>query len=180
MFAFFVTTFAFSNMEQTISLLFQERFALETGDAGYRTGLVLMAAGLFGAVVQGLWIRKWVPLYGEARLFLIGLLLNALTMAFFPYAPGYVWYFLIVLPMALGSGLVNPTLSAMISQSANEKEQGMVMGVSQGLGSLARALGPFCGMMTFAIDPALPYWIAAALSAALLGGALLLRLQIRT
>ncbi len=172
MLAFFVVTFAFSNMEQTLSLLFQERFSFETGEAGYRTGLVLMVSGLFGAAVQGGFIRKWVPRYGEVNLFLVGLILNVFTMAIFPYAPTYAAYFAVALPMALGSGLINPTMSAMISQSAEDDEQGMVMGVSQGLGSLARALGPFCGLLTFAINPAMPYWIATALNGLLLIAAL--------
>jgi MFS family permease len=66
--------------------------------------------------------------------------------------------------MALGNGLINPTLNAMISQAAGELEQGTVLGVSQSLGSLARALGPFCGLLTFEINQSYPYWIASALA----------------
>ena len=50
---FFLYTFAFSMMEQTFSLLFQNKFNYETGVAGYKTGIVLMFSGVIGAIVQG-------------------------------------------------------------------------------------------------------------------------------
>ena len=162
--AFFAVTFAFSNLEQTFTLLFQNKFDFETGDAGYKAGLVLMVTGLLGAVIQGGLIRKLVSRFGEASLFMAGLVFNFFTMAVFPYIPTYPMYFLLGIPMAIGNGLVNPTLSAMISKAADEREQGAVMGVSQGLSSLARAMGPFCGLLTFAIQPHYPYWIGASLT----------------
>lgn len=168
LFAYFAFVFAFSNMEQTFSLLFQERFGLETGMAGYRTGMVLMFSGLMGAAIQGGLIRKLVPRFGERKLLLAGLAINAVTMAFFPYLPSYAAYFPFALLMAFGTGLINPTLSGLISRSAGEDEQGRVLGISQGLGSLARALGPFCGLLTFQILASLPYLIASAISVALL------------
>jgi multidrug resistance protein len=167
-FTFFAVTFAFSTMEQTFSLLFQTKFGFETGEAGYRTGLVLMVAGLVGAVIQGGLIRKLVPRWGERNLLLIGLGLSAVVMAIFPWSPSYPLYFLIVFPMAIGSSLINPSLASLISRAANAQEQGSTLGVSQGLGSLARALGPFCGLMTFAIAPEIPYVISSAIYALLL------------
>ncbi|MGZ3707295.1 MAG: MFS transporter [Bdellovibrionota bacterium] len=168
--AFFLITFGFSNMEQTFSLLFQNKFALDTGEAGLKTGMVLMFAGVLGAVIQGGLIRKWAPRYGERRLLMWGLVLNFIAMAIFPFVPTYGLYFAAVVPMAFGSGLINPSLGALTSRSVGPKEQGVTMGVSQGLGSLARALGPFCGLLTFALDYRLPYAIAASIAAGLLGG----------
>lgn len=161
---FFFVTFAFSNMEQTFSLLFQNKFNLNTGDAGYKTGLVLMTSGLLGALIQGGLIRKWVPRFGERKLLLVGLSFNAIAMMFFPFLPSYPLYFLLTIPIAFGSGLINPSLSALISKSASAREQGSTLGLSQGLGSLARATGPFCGLLTFAIKPEYPYLIASMIS----------------
>ncbi len=165
---FFFVTFAFSTMEQTFSLLFQSKFNLETGDAGLKTGLILMASGLMGALVQGGLIRKLVPRFGERSLLLVGLSFNAFAMIIFPYVPHYTLYFLAAIPLALGSGLLNPSLAALISKSATSHQQGSTLGLSQGLGSLARAAGPFCGLLTFAIQPEMPYWIAGSISLILL------------
>jgi DHA1 family tetracycline resistance protein-like MFS transporter len=160
---FFFVTFAFSNMEQTFSLLFEQKFALTTANAGYKTGIVLMFSGFLGALIQGGLIRKLVPKFGEHKLLIAGLLLYVIGMALFPFGPTYTSYFLLVLPFALGSGLINPSLSSLISRNAKSNEQGEVLGLSQGLGSLARALGPFCGLSTFAILPFIPYAIGATL-----------------
>lgn len=173
---FFWVTFAFSTMEQTFSLLFQSKFDLETGDAGLKTGLVLMVSGLLGAIIQGGLIRKLVPKYGERRLLLIGLFLNTLSMGAFPYTPTYALYFIVAIPLAFGSGLINPSLSSLISKSASAREQGSTLGLSQGLASLARAAGPFCGLLTFAVQPELPYWIASSISFALLGLCLIFKI----
>ncbi len=164
----FFVTFAFSNMEQTFSLLLQHKFGFETGTAGYRTGLILMTSGLVGAIIQGGLIRKLVPQFGERRLMLLGLAFNVVTMLIFPALPTYEMYFGIAILMAFGSGLLNPTLSSLISQSASATEQGATIGVSQSLGALARAVGPFCGLTVFQWNAALPYEISAAVSAALL------------
>jgi len=165
--AYFFVTFAFSNMEQTFSLLFQHKFGFETGEAGYRTGIVLMASGLLGAAIQGGLIRSWVPRFGERRLFNIGLSLKAIAMAIFPFGPTYASYFFIAGFLSFGMSLINPTLAAMVSQNATATEQGEVLGLSQGLGSLARATGPFCGLLTFGVDVRLPYLIGAVIAAAL-------------
>ncbi len=161
---FFLVTFAFSTMEQTFSLLFQAKFNLETGEAGLKTGLILMVAGLFGAVIQGGLIRRLVPRFGERNLLITGLAFNIFTMAVFPYCPTYALYFFLALPLAIGSSLINPSLSALISQSVSAREQGSTLGLSQGLASLARATGPFCGLLTFAVKPDLPYLVATLIS----------------
>lgn len=166
---FFLVTFAFSNMEQTLSLLFQNKFNLDTGDAGYKTGLILMTSGLMGAFIQGGLIRKLVPRFGERKLLVTGLFFNSIAMGLFPFMPTYSLYFFLAIPIAIGSALINPSLSALISKSASASEQGSTLGLSQGLGSLARATGPFCGLLTFAIRPEYPYLIASLISVLLLG-----------
>ncbi len=169
----FLVTFAFSNMEQTFSLLFQAKFALDTGDAGYKTGLVLMVSGLLGAMIQGGMIRKLAPRFGERNLLIWGLVFNAVAMLAFPYGPNYAAYFLLTIPMAIGSSLINPSLAALTSRSADASEQGSTLGLSQGLSSLARATGPFFGLMVFPYSYALPYLSAGVISVGLLWACLL-------
>lgn len=166
--ASFFVTFAFSNLEQTFSLLFQTKFSLETGDAGYKTGLVLMASGLLGALIQGGLIRRLVPVFGERKLMMTGLAFNVVAMAIFPFGPTYASYFLIALPLALGSSLINPTLAALVSHAAKASEQGATLGVYQGLSSLARAAGPFFGLLTFGIAIEIPFLAGTLISLMLL------------
>lgn len=172
---FFFATFAFSNMEQTFSLLFQGKFNLTTEMASYKSGLVLMWAGFLGALVQGGLIRKLVPLYGEYKLLVTGFVLNAASMVLFPFVPTYGLYYFIMTPVAIGQAFINPTLASLISKNAPADEQGGTLGLSQALGSLARAAGPFCGLLTFVVEPYYPFMIAATISCGLIGLALLLK-----
>jgi MFS transporter, DHA1 family, tetracycline resistance protein len=161
---FFVATYAFSNLEQVFSLFLQTHFDLLIEEAAYKTGLVLMWSGLLGAIIQGGLIRKLVPKYGEKRLVYVGLLVQAAAMIGFSFAPTYGSLFILAIPLAVGSGLLNPSLNAWISKSAPAERQGEVMGLSQGFSSLARILGPFSGLSLFALNIQYPFfWGAAAL-----------------
>lgn len=169
---FFLLTFAFSNVEQTFALLFEKKFSLDTREAGLKTGLILMWVGVVGAIVQGGLINRLVHRFGERKLLIVGIFLFASTIAILPYGPSYRAYYLMMIPLALGSGLVNPSLSSLISRSASATEQGSTLGISQGLGSLARATGPFLGLLTFTLRPSLPYTIASLIGVLVLGGSL--------
>ncbi len=76
--------------------------------------------------------------------------------------------------LALGMGLMQPSLNSLISRQAGGEEQGEVMGVSQSVGSLSRVLGPFAAGFCFAaFGRNSPYFLGAAL----VGVALLLALK---
>jgi MFS family permease len=155
----FFATFAFSNLEQVFSLLIQKRFELGTESAAYKTGMVLMWSGILGALIQGGLIRKLVPKYGEKRLLITGLGLQGVAMVLFAHSPTYEAFFYTAIPLALGSGLINPTLASLVSKRALADEQGSVIGLKEGMGSLARIAGPFCGLLAFGVRMELPFYI---------------------
>jgi len=167
---FFLITFAFSNFEQTFTLLIQDRFGHDTAEAGFRGGMALLWLGIVGVIVQGGLIRRLVPRYGERRLMLVGASLFSGTMLVFPFIPEYWMYFPVGVLMACGLGILNPSLTGLISKNASEYNQGAVLGFNQGMGSLARTIGPIVALMTFQYHPALPYIIGGLVA----GGCLLL------
>jgi DHA1 family tetracycline resistance protein-like MFS transporter len=157
----FFATFAFSNLEQVFSLLIQNQFSLATEEAGYQTGMVLMWSGFLGALIQGGLVRKWAPKYGEIKLVTAGLLIQGFAMVLFSHSPSYSFYFIAAVPLALGSGLLNPSLAALVSKRSSASEQGEVIGIKESLSSLARIFGPFCGLMAFTWNVHLPFYIGA-------------------
>ncbi len=159
--AVLISTFAFSNLEQVFSLLIQSRFSLATEEAGYRTGLILMWSGILGALIQGGLIRKLVPRFGEYALAGVGFFTQGLAMVLFVHSPSYESFFLSAIPLAIGSSLINPTLSSMISKNTPSHEQGSVMGLKESLGSLARIFGPISGLLAFSLQAELPFYIGA-------------------
>lgn len=164
---YFGFIFAFSNMEQTFSLLFQQRFGFTTMDAGYYTGWLLMFSSFIGALIQGGLIRRLSTRFGERRLLSFGLLLYGITLSVFGFGPTFGSFFVLMALLSVSSALINPSISALISKSVSATEQGAVMGLNQSFGSLARALGPFWGLMTFQIHVLIPYLSGAFLVLAL-------------
>jgi MFS family permease len=66
------------------------------------------------------------------------------------------WLLLIVgcVPTSLGQGVTTPNISALISRHAEGQRQGMTLGLSQGVASLARAIAPPVGGFLYDVGPA--------------------------
>jgi len=71
--------------------------------------------------------------------------------------------------VAMGSGLVNPSTTGLISLYSSQDEQGRVLGIFRSLGSLSRAITPvLAGAVFFILGSRCVFVGAAALSAAAL------------
>ncbi len=118
------------------------------------TGFLLMA-GMIGL------ISKYT---GERGLVIFGALVMGITLIWIGHAT-IVWLMtLLTAILAVGDGLLNPSLSSLISQAAPQAERGSVMGVQQGLGSLMRIVGPVVGTWLFQhVGMPAPYWLAGIL-----------------
>jgi DHA1 family tetracycline resistance protein-like MFS transporter len=103
-------------------------------------------------------IPRLLPLFGEARLAIGGLvslvvgftILSVLTFTRTP-ALAFVGIFF----SAMGNGLVIPSITGLLSQSAGAREQGRVQGGSQSVQALARVVGPVWVSLIFAVNHAL-------------------------
>jgi MFS family permease len=168
----FLQLSAFATMEQVFSLFFKGRFHLDVATAGQRTGWVLAYVGVIAGSFQGAFIRgkgTLVRRFGERRLLSAGLFLFATMLFLMPFGPSYASYFLILLPLALGRSLVDPTLSSLISQASSAADQGRTFGTFQGLNSLARVIGPALGLWLLTQDDRLPFLTAAGISVLVFG-----------
>jgi predicted MFS family arabinose efflux permease len=79
-----------------------------------------------------------------------------------------------------GFAFVNPSVSALISKSADPDRQGEVLGVNQSFASLGRILGPFVGSMLFAMNATHTLPFAAAVAVLSVVAALVARLPATT
>jgi len=169
---YFLTIFSFANFEATLARLTESAFSM-TDDGNFLVfafiGLMLMLAGGFYRP-----LAKRLP---ETRLLATGITLMILGLggvglvawAVHGGATARGWpldklfYAAAALAVA-GFAFVNPSVSALISKSADADRQGEVLGVNQSFASLGRILGPFVGSMLFAMNVAhtLPYVAAVA------------------
>lgn len=159
----FFFTFAFCHMEHPFSLFIQEQFSLPTDEAGYQTGMLLMAIGVIGVIVQGGLIRRLLKVTSEFNLLMAGLIFLAIALLLIPFCTTWSALYGTGVLIGTGSALANPCLQSLISKSADESIQGTALGFAQGLSSLARALGPFSGLWLFEINRMLPFVLAAVL-----------------
>jgi DHA1 family tetracycline resistance protein-like MFS transporter len=138
---YFLFVTAFSVMTSSFGLFTLYRFGFDAHD----TGWIFAFVGVVGAVVQGGLIGRLVKTFGEPPLVIAGALLFTASLLLIPLTgpqTGMTALLGLGALFALGNGLATPSLNALASKSAGAGEQGGVLGVTQSVASLARAVGP--------------------------------------
>jgi multidrug resistance protein len=168
----FVATFAFVAMESTFALFSERRFDYGAAEIA---GLFVFI-GLMAAAAQGLLVGRLVERFGEVRVMIAGLagtaaglLLVAVSESLWALLPGLA-------VLAIASGLVFSTTTALISLAAHEAEQGSVLGLTAGVGGAARIAGPIVATVLFQhLGISTPLILGAALFALCAAAALRVR-----
>jgi DHA1 family multidrug resistance protein-like MFS transporter len=69
---------------------------------------------------------------------------------------------LIVMLVPVGTALLFPATTALVSRRGARAEMGQTMGVQQAFGSTARVVGPICAGWLYELNIKAPFWAAAA------------------
>ncbi len=162
---FFLATFCFTCFEVTIGLLIIKNFNIDDPVKSLSTVSWLIAyCGFVGALVQspGM-IGRMVKRLGEPKLIAATLFVAAIGIGLLPFLK--TWGLLLVGLgiFAIGSSLTRPPVFGMISMLTPANEQGATMGVTQGVGSVARIAGPLFAASLFVVHASFPYLICAVL-----------------
>ena len=153
---------SFAVYQTTFALFGARRFGFGVAETGY----MLSAFGLLGVVVQGGMVGPIVARLGERTTLAIGLALTAFAWGGSAITYSLPVLVLLLVPGAIGIGLCNATLSALVSKTAAPGEQGRVQGAAGALESVGRASGPIWGNgMLQAFGEGSAYIAAAALLA---------------
>lgn len=158
MVGYFVITACFSSFESTYFNLGRIVLEYET----WQMGLLLGAAGLFSAAVQGGMIHRLVKRHGERALLVAGPLLLGLGYFGVAYAEQVAPFLGASLVVGLAYGLCNPPLTALLSKNAAPAAQGATLGIAQSFSSLGRVVGPLAAGAAWDVDIRLPYLICGA------------------
>jgi DHA1 family tetracycline resistance protein-like MFS transporter len=138
---YFLSIVAFSIMTTVFSLFMMFRLGYDP----WHSGWVFAFVGAISAAVQGGLIGKLVKRFGEPLLVVAGALLFSASLFATPYVNpmiGLIGLLSIGAASSIGNALMAPSLSSLASKSATAGEQGGVLGVTQSVASLARAVGP--------------------------------------
>lgn len=153
---FFATTLAFSLMQGIFAIYTKDMFNWNQKQVGYFFAYI----GLVSVFSQGYLIRKLVDKFSETRLLKTALFIRSGAFLIYALLVQPALFYLGGLAMALGMGIFNPTVQSLISKKAHESEQGLVLGVSQSFGSLARTFGPIIGGLLYGFFPQLPFGVS--------------------
>ncbi len=153
--AVFGFNFAFSGLQNNFSLFTLERF-----DWGPNQNAILFSfVGVVGVIMQAAIVRRLVPRFGDHRLAIFGMGLQAATYALIAFVPQAWMLFPVLGALSVGNGLTTPTLTSMVSNQVSHQEQGSILGVTQSLNALTRVFGPlWAGLVFDTIGIGAPYW----------------------
>lgn len=170
---FFLYTFAFSIFISGFALFAERRFV--HGDpplpwTAREVGFLFAFAGFVGIIWQGGIIGRLVKKYGEFQLSIAGFiaLIGAYCLIVLVPSNSYGPMMGITIVNSFGNGVLRPVITSRITQAVGRHEQGVAIGISGSLSSLAMMMAPPTG--GFLIDHGwLDAWPLVAAGVAFLG-----------
>ena len=138
--AFFIYFIAFTGLTTILVYFLQE----SQGWTIKASNGPLVLVGIVAIIVQGGLIGPLVKNYGELKLTLSGtafILFACFILITFPEYNSGAYIYLAVTFLAIGAGLITPTIRALISKKIDKNSQGSILSSLQGLQSLGSVLG---------------------------------------
>jgi DHA1 family tetracycline resistance protein-like MFS transporter len=140
---FFSFTFTFAIFMSGFALFAERRYTWNGHPFGVKeVGYVFAYVGFLGIILQGGLIGRLVRKFGEEKLVYAGFVTATAgfgLMGFTYRLPGLLVASSIA---SFGTGVLRPALTSLITQRAGRDEQGVVLGLTQSLMSVAQIIGP--------------------------------------
>ena len=143
---FFSFAFSFAIFMSGFALFAERRFTWNGHPFGVKeVGYIFAYVGFLGIILQGGLIGRLVKRFGEKKLVSSGFISATAGFAligFMYHLPGL----LVASTLAsFGTGVLRPALTSLITQHAGREEQGIVLGLTQSLMSVAQIVAPVIG-----------------------------------
>jgi multidrug resistance protein len=139
----FVMSLAFSAFPVVMPLLAISFFGLKSNTMSF----FFVYFGLVQIVFQGLIVGRIATRIDEGKLIAIGLLLMTSGIFFMAVFPNLIIFLIITTIMVSGSGILQTAIPSFVSKVASTNERGGVLGIIQGVSSIARVPGPLIGSL---------------------------------
>lgn len=163
---------AFMAMNGVLALYLADVFGVTKTTIGYFYAYVGGVSLVMRAVLLGPAVRR----FGEAGVIRLGALALIVGLSGIPFTTNIAALAVLVLFVPVGTALLFPATTALVSRRTARGETGQVLGVQQAFGGVSRMLGPlWAGLVFQEIGIRYPFWIAAGVMAGV--SFLTLRLQ---
>lgn len=110
-----------------------------------QVGWLLSVAGVVGGLALLVVVSPLAQRLGDRRVAQIGLLLSFVAYGALVFVNDLLAFAALLILWAIGSAMVEPTLTALLSVRAKRSERGAIMGVSDSINSVAMILAPAAG-----------------------------------
>jgi predicted MFS family arabinose efflux permease len=149
---------AFMAMNGVLALYLERRFGINEKTIGW----FFVYVGGISLVMRTLVLGPMVRRFGETGVLRAGAVSMALSLATIPLCRNFVELAFAVLLMPVGTALLFPTTTSLVSRRAPADQTGLVLGVQQLFGGVARMIGPiWAGAVFQQVGIRSPFWIAA-------------------
>jgi multidrug resistance protein len=149
---------AFASMTSVMALYLGAEFGIDETTIGY----IFLYVGVLSFVMRSLLLGPIVDRIGETWAMRIGTVLLVLGLALYPL-PQDLWTLALVIPLVpIGTALLFPATTSLMSRSSDPRELGTTMGVAQTFAGLARVAAPVLATIVFQrLGHGWPFYVAA-------------------
>lgn len=157
-FSYFLFITFFSGMEFTLTFLAVERLGYTSMDNAY----MFIYIGLIIGLVQGGYVRRKAHQVGEKKMAFNGLVCLVPGLAILAVANAGWMLYGGLLFLAMGSAMVIPCLTSLVSLYSPVQIQGQSLGIFRSLGALGRVAGPiYASLMYWKFGAVVTYFFGA-------------------
>jgi len=160
---FLAFALTFSMFMSGFPLFAERRFNWHNHPFGPKeVGYVYAYLGLLGVILQGGLIGPLVKIFGEPNLVRAGFFCGMAGLAALGFTYGVLPLLLVAAVASSGMGAIRPALTSLITQKAARSEQGVVLGLTQSLNSIAAIVAPAVGGLLIDHSLLAPWALLAA------------------
>ncbi len=159
---FFLFSIAFSTFIGGFAMFAERRYTWDNHPFGSdEVGYVYAYVGILGIFIQGGLLRPLSKRYGDVPLIIAGFVFSAVSYFMLGLFAALSVSMVALTIGSFGSGFLRPALTARVTQVVARHEQGVVLGLTQSLQSLAAVFAPPLGGLLIQ-ERHLLLWAAAA------------------
>jgi DHA1 family tetracycline resistance protein-like MFS transporter len=137
----FFFALAFSMFQSIFSLYAANKLELSSQMTGY----VLAYVGVISVLVQGIGVGLVTKRFKENSIIITSMWLMLIGLAGWAITPNLPVLLVIMLPLAMGGGMLNTVINSAITKAVTREEIGGTLGISTSLESVSRVIAPSAG-----------------------------------
>jgi MFS family permease len=153
-----VAMLAFSCLTSVLALYLAAEFQITERTIGW----VFLYVGVFSVLMRSALIGPIVDRIGEPWAIRLGALILILGLLAYPLAPN-LWVLALIIPLVpIGTSLLFPATTAMMSRHSEKGEIGLTMGIAQTFAGISRVSAPLLSTTLFQkVSHGMPFYFAA-------------------